>query len=164
MSDEVLYGMAERLGALLERTGECLVTAESCTAGGLAEIVTRVPGSSRWFERGFVTYSDAAKQDLLEVAVDTLARYGAASEETAAAMARGALANSRASVAVAITGIAGPEGGSPEKPVGTVCLAWLRGSGEPVVTRTVFTGGRLEVRRQACLLALQGLIEMLEKQ
>ncbi len=163
MSDSVLHDMAERLGHLLLLNEAYLVTAESCTAGGLAEIITRIPGSSQWFERGFVTYSDIAKQELLGVSHDTLDQFGAVSEETACAMAEGALLNSHARISVAITGIAGPDGGSEEKPVGTICLAWMRQGEGPKTTRVLFKGDRLQIRGQACLLALQGLIDMLEK-
>ena len=164
MPDSVLHDMAERLGRLLLTHKAYLVTAESCTAGGLAEIVTRIPGSSQWFERGFVTYSDVAKQELLGVSHTTLDQFGAVSEETACAMAEGALGNSHARISVAITGIAGPDGGSEEKPVGTICLAWMQQGDSPKVTRVLFKGDRMQVRQQACLLALQGLIDMLEKQ
>ncbi|MBM2829480.1 MAG: CinA-like protein [Gammaproteobacteria bacterium] len=164
MTDSVLYDMAERLGQFLLMNKANLVTAESCTGGELAGIVTRIPGSSQWFERGFVTYSDIAKQELLGISYDTLDQFGAVSEETACAMAEGALANSHARISVAITGIAGPDGGSEEKPVGTVCLAWMQQGEGPKVTRVLFAGDRLQIRRQACLLAMQGLIDMLEKE
>ena len=139
-------------------------TAESCTGGALSEIITRIPGSSHWFERGFVTYSNAAKQELLRVPTETLDRCGAVSEETALAMAEGALANSHAHVSVAITGIAGPEGGTPEKPVGTVCIAWAGRNIPPRSVSTLFQGERLQVRQQACLMALQGLIDITESE
>jgi len=164
MPDSVLHDMAEHLGHLLLQGKVYLVTAESCTAGGLAEIITRIPGSSQWFERGFVTYSDIAKQELLGVSHDTLDQFGAVSEETACAMAEGALLNSHAQISVAITGIAGPDGGSEQKPVGTICIAWMRQGEGPTVSRVLFNGDRLQIRHQACLLALQGLIDMLEKE
>ena len=162
MNDTVVNEMAERAGRLLMDRRMFLVTAESCTGGGLAEIITRIPGSSHWFERGFVTYSNDSKQELLRVHPETLARCGAVSEETVLAMAEGALANSHAHISVAITGIAGPEGGTPEKPVGTVCIAWAGKELPPRVVRTVFQGDRLQVRQQACLLALQGLLDIVE--
>ena len=154
--------LSERLGQFLLARNMFLVTAESCTGGGLAEIITRIPGSSRWFERGFVTYSNDAKQELLGVNPDLLARCGAVSEETVLAMAAGALANSHAHISVAITGIAGPAGGTPEKPVGTVCIAWAVNDMNSRVVSTAFQGDRLQVRQQACLLAIQGLLDMLE--
>jgi len=162
MSENLIDDMAERAGSLLLDHRLFLVTAESCTGGALAEIITRIPGSSHWFERGFVTYSNDAKQEMLQVPPETLDRCGAVSEETALAMAEGALANSHAHVSVAITGIAGPEGGTPEKPVGTVCIAWTGREMAPRVVCTVFQGDRLEVRHQSCLLALQGLIDVVE--
>ena len=164
MKDTLMNELAERLGQFLLARNMFLVTVESCTGGGLAEIITRMPGSSRWFERGFVTYSNDAKQELLGVNPDLLARCGAVSEETVLAMAEGALANSHAHISVAITGIAGPEGGTPEKPVGTVCIAWAGREMAPRSVGTVFQGDRLQVRRQACLLALQGLIDITESE
>ena len=115
-----LETLAERLGRELLNRGECLATAESCTGGWVAQSVTAIAGSSTWFDRGFVTYSNAAKVEMLGVPETTLERHGAVSEATARAMAQGALAHSRADWAVAITGIAGPTGGTPEKPVGMV--------------------------------------------
>lgn len=164
MSESLLNEMSEHLGRLLKESGLFVVTAESCTAGGLAEVITRTPGSSGWFERGFVTYSNAAKREMLQVSSGSLADYGAVSEEVAAEMASGALVASHGQLSVAVTGIAGPDGGTEEKPVGTVCFAW-QGDGESARTaRVVFEGDRHQVRQQACLMALQGLIDMLERQ
>ena len=118
-----LEALAGRLGALLVNEQLKLVTAESCTGGWVAQCLTAIAGSSAWFDRGFVSYSNEAKQEMLGVPADTLAEYGAVSQPVAVAMAEGALRNSRADWAVAITGIAGPTGGSPQKPVGTVCFA-----------------------------------------
>lgn len=115
--------LAARAGALLLQRGEWLAAAESCTGGWLAQSVTAIAGSSAWFERGFVTYSNAAKSEMLGVPASTIDRHGAVSEATARLMAQGALAHSRADWAVAITGIAGPTGGSPDKPMGTMCFA-----------------------------------------
>lgn len=155
---------AEQLAELFLKSSSKLVTAESCTGGGLAEILTRIPGSSAWFERGFITYSNESKNELLSVPMETLEQYGAVSEETAIAMAEGALENSHADVSVSITGIAGPDGGTEEKPVGTVCFAWCK-RGEPgKTTRIQFDGDRLKVREQACMLAMQGLIDLLQKE
>jgi nicotinamide-nucleotide amidase len=159
--------LAANLGARLKAAGAVLATAESCTGGWVSQAVTTVSGSSEWFDRGFVVYSNEAKRDLLGVGAETLARSGAVSEDAAREMARGALERSRAHVAVAITGIAGPSGGTPGKPVGTVCLAWAeRGTGTPAIemrseTRH-FTGDRENVRRQSVIRALQGLIELLD--
>ncbi|HLA75851.1 MAG TPA: nicotinamide-nucleotide amidohydrolase family protein [Gammaproteobacteria bacterium] len=156
-----LTRLAKEVGALLEQHGVLLATAESCTGGWVAEAITRVPGSSAWFERGFITYSDAAKQDMLGVSAATLAAFGAVSEEVVREMANGALKHSRAQVSIAVSGIAGPGGGTPAKPVGSVCLAWA-GSGRRLRSQVVrFSGGRNEVRRQAVITALCGLMEFL---
>ncbi len=123
MSQDACGVMAEQVGKLLVAHNMMLVTAESCTGGGLSQAITSIPGSSEWFERGYVTYSNEAKQELLDVRAETLARYGTVSEEVVSEMAEGALRHSRAHISVAVTGIAGPEGGVPDKPVGTVWLA-----------------------------------------
>ena len=162
MSSDTLSTLATLVGARLKAQGLMLASAESCTGGWLAQAVTAIAGSSDWFERGFVTYADVAKQEMLGVSAATLARHGAVSEETAREMAAGALAHSRALVAVAITGIAGPSGGSPEKPVGTVCFAWSRKNAAPVVQTRHFDGDRESVRRQSVIVALQGVLELLE--
>lgn len=154
--------LAERLGYLLLNGKLFVATAESCTGGGLSEIITRIPGSSQWFDRGFVTYSNNAKISMLGVAAEIIRTFGAVSEETAQAMARGALTNSEAQLAVAITGIAGPDGGSEDKPVGTVCFAWASDAGMLRSARAQLPGDREDVRHQACLMALQGTVEMLE--
>ena len=146
-----------------------LATAESCTGGGIACALTELPGSSRWFERGFVTYSNAAKQEQLGVSEELLSSCGAVSEQVAAAMARGALQHSSADFSVAVTGIAGPDGGTEDKPVGTVCFGWARraaGAGDltaPRTARMVFDGDRQQVRERAILTALQGLLELVEQ-
>jgi nicotinamide-nucleotide amidase len=152
--------LAGRLGTRLKAAKEVLATAESCTGGWAAQVVTSVAGSSAWFERGFVTYSNAAKQELLGVRAETLSAHGAVSEETARDMARGALERSKATVAVSITGVAGPTGGTPEKPVGTVCFAWARGSAVRSETRR-FAGDRESIRRQSVILALEGVMRAL---
>ncbi len=155
--DDVLIVVARQLGHDLRMAGHSLVTAESCTGGWVAQVVTSIPGSSRWFDRGFVTYSNLSKRELLGVKTETLARFGAVSEQTARAMAEGALAHSHADYALAVTGIAGPEGGTPEKPVGTVCFAWAqRQRASRSVTR-LFSGDRQEIRRQSVAAALEGL-------
>lgn len=154
-----LEKLAERLGRLLIERGEWLAAAESCTGGWLAQSVTAIAGSSTWFDRGFVTYSNAAKVDMLGVPESTLARHGAVSEAVARAMAQGVLARSRADWSVAITGIAGPSGGSPEKPVGTVCFAWARIDGGCEAQTCLFSGDRAAVREQSVHYALNGLID-----
>lgn len=158
---ENLLDLAATTGQLLLARNESLTLAESCTGGGLACAVTEIAGSSAWFERGFVTYSNAAKSELLGVPEITIERHGAVSEATARAMAEGALAHSPAHWAVAITGIAGPAGGSADKPVGTVCFAWAgRDLGCQAQTRC-FSGDRSAVRAQSVAYALRGLIHLL---
>lgn len=153
--------LATCLGGELLRRGECLATAESCTGGWVAQSLTAIAGSSAWFDRGFVTYSNAAKVDMLGVPETTLGRHGAVSEATARAMAQGALDRSLADWSVAITGIAGPSGGSADKPVGTVCFAWACKAGACEAQTCHFEGDREVVRRQAVCHALRGLIERL---
>ncbi len=136
-----------------------LITAESCTGGGLAYALTSIAGSSNWFERGLVTYSNQAKQDLLGVKPETLARFGAVSEQTAREMAEGALLNtSSATISMAITGIAGPQGGSPDKPVGTVWFAWSDNQHGTHSHLENFLGDRQTVREQAIRVALEKLL------
>ena len=154
--------LTQKVGAALKERGLMLVTAESCTGGWAAMEVTAIAGSSDWFERGYVTYSNAAKREALGVAEETLERHGAVSEQTAREMAAGALKNGRGQVALAITGVAGPSGGSRDKPVGTVCFAWAHGSKISSQTRR-FDGDRESVRRQSVLHALQGVLELLGK-
>jgi nicotinamide-nucleotide amidase len=153
--------LAKRLGARLKRANEMLATAESCTGGWAAQVVTSVAGSSAWFERGFVTYSNAAKQELLGVRAETLRAHGAVSEETAREMARGALERSQGTIAVSITGVAGPGGGTAEKPVGMVCFAWAR-DGEVRAETCRFAGDRESVRRQSVIVALEGVMRALD--
>ncbi|HEX2651616.1 MAG TPA: CinA family protein [Burkholderiales bacterium] len=155
-----VLSLARRVGKALKKRKQLLVTAESCTGGWTAQAVTAIAGSSDWFERGYVTYSNVAKQQLLGVGATTLRRFGAVSEETARAMARGALRRSRGTLALAITGVAGPGGGTPEKPVGTVCFAWAQGRKLRSETRR-FGGGRTAVRRRSVIHALQGLLRWL---
>jgi len=159
---DIASQQAEQLAELFLKSSCKLVTAESCTGGGLAEILTRIPGSSAWFERGFVTYSNDAKMELLNVNQETLALYGAVSEETAKEMAIGAVNNSHAQIGISITGIAGPDGGTKEKPVGTVCLGWYLTENNIKTTRIIFEGNRQSVREQSCLLALQGLLDEMQ--
>ena len=158
MSD-TLTTLAALVGERLKDRGVKLAAAESCTGGWVAQAVTSVSGSSDWFERGFVTYSNDAKREMLGVRAETLDRFGAVSEETAREMALGALAASRAQFAVAITGVAGPTGGTPAKPVGMVCLAWASLEGAVDTVTRHFAGNREEVRRQSVICALQGVLE-----
>lgn len=162
MTADTLTTLATLVGARLRAKGLKLATAESCTGGWVAQTVTAVPGSSAWFDRGFVTYSNDAKCEMLGVRTETLGAHGAVSEHTAREMASGALDHSGAGVAVAVTGVAGPTGGSPEKPVGMVCFAWaMRGGAVESETRH-FDGDREAVRRQSVVLSLQGVIERVE--
>jgi len=151
------------LAAQLSRRNQLLATAESCTGGWLAKVCTDRAGSSGWFERGYVTYSNAAKQELLGVQAETLARHGAVSRETVLEMVAGALAHSHAHWALAISGIAGPGGGSPEKPVGTVWFAWGGPGGWQLARQARFEGDRDAVREQAVATALQVLLQRLSE-
>ncbi|MEX0638374.1 MAG: CinA family protein [Burkholderiales bacterium] len=152
--------VARKLGAALKAKGLKLATAESCTGGWVAMALTAIPGSSEWFERGYVSYSNAAKREDLGVAEETLRQHGAVSEEVAREMAAGALQRARAQVALAITGVAGPAGGTADKPVGLVCFAWAHGSKMASETRR-FEGDRESVRRQSVLHALERVLELL---
>jgi nicotinamide-nucleotide amidase len=156
-----MEALAKRLGERLKASRAMLVTAESCTGGWAAQVVTSVPGSSEWFERGFVSYSNAAKQELLGVRAETLARHGAVSEQTAREMALGALERGKGTHALAITGVAGPTGGSRDKPVGTVCFAWADAAGCRSETAR-FAGDREAVRRQSVIHALEGVLRRLD--
>lgn len=159
MADDALISLAAELGLALKQRGLMLALAESCTGGMAAQYVTAISGSSSWFERGFVTYSNASKTELLGVSPATLAQHGAVSETTVREMAQGALARSQAQLAAAISGIAGPDGGTPDKPVGTVCFAWATPDGVRCETRR-FSGDRDAVRRQSVETALLGLLQL----
>ncbi|MZR63914.1 CinA family protein [Alcanivorax sp. DP30] len=154
---DAIQQAAQLLAETLLRQQLMAVTAESCTGGGIAQVLTEIPGSSRWFERGFVSYSNEAKQDLLGVTAATLDAHGAVSEETALEMARGAVSHSRGHVSVAVTGIAGPDGGSRDKPVGTVWIAWGQKLGYAEAQCFHFQGDRHAVRQQTILEAIKGL-------
>lgn len=158
--DAELATLSRRVGDALSARGWLLATAESCTGGWIAEVVTATAGSSAWFDRGFVTYSNASKIDMLGVAGATLAAHGAVSIETVLEMASGTLARSHADVAVAVSGVAGPSGGSAEKPVGMVCLAWARRDQPAQATVSRFDGDREAVRRQTVLRALAEVIAL----
>lgn len=163
MPDPVLYELAERAGRALEERGLMMTAAESCTGGWIAEAITMVPGSSAWFERGFVTYTYISKREMLGVREKTLEQHGAVSEPVVREMAEGALAASHAQVAVAVSGVAGPSGGTAQKPVGTVCFSWAMENSGPCSETRHFAGDREAVRRQSVICALSGLIDMIEK-
>jgi nicotinamide-nucleotide amidase len=158
---ETLDRLSAEVGRRLTAEGATLVTAESCTGGWMSKVITDVPGSSGWFDRGFVTYSNGAKEEMLGVSPETLAAFGAVSEPVVCEMALGALARSTAAIAVAVSGIAGPDGGTEDKPVGTVCFAWARRGGDPLSQRFQFAGDRAEVRHQSVRVALERLLELL---
>jgi nicotinamide-nucleotide amidase len=162
--NEDIEQLAARLGASLTARGWQVATAESCTGGGVAEAITRIAGSSAWFDRGFITYSNDAKVDLLGVRMETLGGPGAVSEATAREMAEGALRQSRADLAVAVTGIAGPGGAMPGKPVGMVCFAWATLDGRVEAATQQFSGDRASIRAQAVAEALRGLAGFAERE
>jgi nicotinamide-nucleotide amidase len=155
--------LVAELARVLRARGEMLATAESCTGGWVAKVCTDLAGSSDWFERGFVTYSNRAKQDMLGVSAATLERFGAVSEQAVVEMAAGALTHSGASWSLAVSGIAGPGGGSPDKPVGTVWFAWAGADGWHTSQRSRFAGDRDSVRRQAVQRALEVLVQHCRK-
>lgn len=158
--DQTLYRLAVRVGRALKRKKMMAATAESCTGGWIGQAITMVPGSSEWFERGFITYTNIAKAEMLGVKAASLARFGAVSGQVVREMAVGALKNSHAQVSVAVSGVAGPGGGSPGKPVGTVCFAWARkGKGVRVETRR-FRGDRDQVRNRCVQHALKGVLTL----
>jgi nicotinamide-nucleotide amidase len=160
---QALKGLVIQTDQLLRQQQLHLTTAESCTGGGLSYYLTSIPGSADWFERGFTTYSNAAKVELLGVLPATLDTFGAVSEQTAREMAEGALRHSKAQVSIAITGIAGPSGGSAEKPVGTVWIAWAKINSETIFQKNIYTGDRQDVRLQAMVTALEILTNQVLK-
>jgi nicotinamide-nucleotide amidase len=157
-----LEALARGLGQRLQAQGQILATAESCTGGWVAKVMTDISGSSAWFDCGFVTYSNQAKQRMLAVPAELLAADGAVSEGVVKAMVRGALQNSGATLALAISGVAGPDGGSAEKPVGTVWFGWGSSDGRLRAQRSHFDGDRAAVRRQAVAHALNGVAAFLD--
>ncbi len=161
--DSGLYALAEQVGRALMERHLMLVTAESCTGGWVGAAVTAVPGSSDWYERGFITYTYISKREMLGVKVKTLEQHGAVSEQTVKEMAAGALANSHAQISVAVSGTAGPAGGTPDKPVGTVCLAWALRNGEPIAETQHFAGDREAVRKRSVERALAGVLKLLRE-
>jgi nicotinamide-nucleotide amidase len=160
VSDAALHRLAEQLGEAARNHHHRLVTAESCTGGWIAKTLTDIPGSSEWFECGLAAYSYEAKQALLGVRPETLQHHGAVSRETVIEMVSGALVHSGASLAVAVTGIAGPGGGTDDKPVGTVWIAWKRRGGYPHAEVFQFDGDREAVRRQTVAAALRGMTSL----
>lgn len=151
--------LVKELSEVLTEKKLKIVTAESCTGGGIAQALTGIPGSSHFFERGFVTYSNQSKQEMLVVSTDALTRHGAVSMVVAKQMAEGAINHSRAQFSLAVTGIAGPGGGSEEKPVGTVWIAWAGENKKTVCNRFQFEGDRKAVRQQATVAAISGMID-----
>lgn len=158
-----LASLLQELSSALKKLNWQLVTAESCTGGMIASSITDLPGSSIWFERGFVTYSNLSKQEMLAVPEELIIQHGAVSNEVACAMASGALQHSAGQLALSVTGIAGPDGGSIEKPVGTVCFAWAARDSLPVMLKKHFNGTRQEIRLAAVYEALGGALELISK-
>lgn len=154
MTDSELMQLSEKIGRALKARGATVTTAESCTGGWIAKAITDIAGSSAWFERGFVTYSNEAKSQMIGVSEATLLDHGAVSEPVVVEMAIGALRAARADYAISVSGIAGPDGGSAEKPVGTVWFGVASASGQGVTQRECFAGDREAVRRQATAYAL----------
>lgn len=160
---EDIIKLAADVGQTLKQKGLLVATAESCTGGGVAQAITEIAGCSEWFDCGFITYSSDSKTEILDVSAVLIAQHGAVSEEIAAAMAQGALAHSDAHVAIATTGIAGPTGAVPGKPVGTICFGWVMGK-RVVTERKVFSGDRHTIREQTVAYSLQGLLRFLKTQ
>lgn len=158
-----IENMAIQIGSALKSHGLVLATAESCTGGAVASAITDIAGSSEWFERGFITYSNEAKREMLGVAQETLTRYGAVSEAVVHEMVAGALYHSHAQVALAVSGIAGPAGGMPDKPVGTVWFAWGIKGRQCVARLHHLSGNRAEIRMQSVRIAFQGVLELLSQ-
>lgn len=158
---EEFTAIAQKVGTLLQARGAMLATAESCTGGWVSSCLTSIPGSSLWFERGFVTYSNAAKAEMLGINADLIVREGAVSEAVALEMATGAIRHSHAKVSLAITGIAGPDGGTIDKPVGTVWFAFAGDFFDPCAISMQFDGDRRLVRKQSVHYSLEHLISML---
>lgn len=163
MPEKKITLLVGQLADLLIERNKKLTVAESCTGGWIAKVLTDLAGSSVWFERGFVTYSNQAKHEMLGVAVATLENFGAVSQETVAEMAAGALKNSHADFSLSVSGIAGPGGGSTDKPVGLVWFAWSDNQQIISSEQKIFSGDRDEVRKQAVIYALTELLKLLEK-
>ena len=163
LANRDIENLAIQIGSALKSLGLMLATAESCTGGAVATAITDIAGSSVWFERGFITYSNEAKREMLGVAQDTVRRYGAVSEAVVREMVAGALYHSHAQVALAVSGIAGPAGGTPDLPVGTVWFAWGINGGQCVVRLHHLSGNRAEIRTQSVCIAFQGVLELLSQ-
>jgi nicotinamide-nucleotide amidase len=157
-----LASLLQEVASSLKKRHWQLVTAESCTGGLIAASVTDCAGSSSWFERGFITYSNLSKQEILDVPEELIIKHGAVSKEVAGAMVAGALHHSVGQIALAVTGIAGPDGGSIEKPVGTVCFAWAIRDSAPNLLKKQFKGNRQDIRLAACQEALQGILRLVQ--
>lgn len=160
-NNKTLESLSVQLGQILRQKNWIITTAESCTGGGIAQAITETSGSSHWFSHGFITYSNLAKQQLLNVCANDIERYGAVSGQVAEAMATGALAAAQADIAIAVTGVAGPAGGSEEKPVGTVWIAWATRDELIASHRYLFSGDRKVIRNQSVIEAISGVITLL---
>jgi nicotinamide-nucleotide amidase len=161
VSDVNLVNLVSAIGEYLTESGQTVTTVESCTGGGIAHLLTAIPGSSNWFDRGFVTYSNSAKTQMVDVPEKTLDQYGAVSNEVAESMAVGGLNRAGASYAISVTGIAGPDGGTAEKPVGTVCFGWAGPENLVLSEKIVIPGDRQEVRSRSIEYSLSRLIEIM---
>lgn len=161
IDDHKLDKLAKELGEILVQRGFMLASAESCTGGWVGQAVTSVPGSSKWYERGFITYSNNSKSEMLGVSLFSLEKFGAVSEQIAAEMAAGAISSSRAQVSIAVTGIAGPGGATEGKPVGKICHSWAIKDGLARTSVCFLEGDRESIRIQAVAIALQGTIDLL---
>jgi nicotinamide-nucleotide amidase len=161
IDDQKLEKLAKELGEILIQRGFMLVSAESCTGGWIGQSVTSIPGSSNWYERGFITYSNNSKSEMLGVSHRSLEKYGAVSEQIATEMAAGAISSSHAQISVAVTGIAGPGGAMEGKPVGKICHSWAIKDGLARTSVCFLEGDRESIRKQAVAIALQGTIDLL---
>ncbi len=164
ISDQKLFLHATELGDLLMRRGIMLASAESCTGGWIGQTITAIPGSSKWYERGFITYMNLSKQEMLGIAEHTLNKFGAVSEQIVAEMAVGAIFHSHAQLSIAVTGIAGPGGATEGKPVGMICHGWAIKAGLVKSAVCMLEGDRESIRRQAVAIALQGAIGLLHEE
>ncbi len=158
-----MENLIKTLSATLREHGLKIATAESCTGGMISSAITELAGSSDVFDRGFVTYSNQSKIDMLGVSPATIEQFGAVSHETAGEMARGAIANSQADVSIAVTGIAGPSGGTADKPVGLVYIAIGQKDADPIVTHNLFSGDRASIRHQATMVGARHLLSILQQ-
>ncbi|QBR83737.1 CinA family protein [Legionella israelensis] len=158
-----IISLVNNLAVIFTEKNLKLAVAESCTGGLIAASITEITGSSFWFERGFVTYSNLSKQEMLDVPESMIVKYGAVSKQVAVAMAEGALKHSEADVSLSVTGIAGPSGGSSDKPIGTVYFAWSSQGEHSLQDHQIFTGDRQDVRFKSCHFALKGLIKLVQE-